>query len=146
MPADVRIVEPEQLDRQAADLDLPSHVRQILPAVSLELRDELGRPSRVGATTLPVRAEVGQVVQGSRCEVVVRAEHEPRCEVAPHRPNGGHDALNRFWFGEEVARHHRDICLRKSGQKARLGLVTPHEVQVAQVHHRERVGALPVCR
>ena len=47
---DVGVVEAQQLDRQPVEFDRPSDVRQVLPPVGRELRDEVrARPAFAGA-------------------------------------------------------------------------------------------------
>ncbi|HET9310870.1 MAG TPA: hypothetical protein VFP41_06565 [Actinomycetota bacterium] len=144
--SDVRVVESEQLDRQPVEIDLTPHVRQVVPPVCLELRDQLRCAPGPGAARLPLRAEVREVVERPRHVVVVRAEDEPRCHPASNRREGVDGPFDRIGFSEEVAGHHGDVGSRQAGEEPRLSLVASHEVQVAEVQNGERLGPVAVGR
>ncbi|HJR98401.1 MAG TPA: hypothetical protein VJ979_10895 [Actinomycetota bacterium] len=144
--SDVRVVESEQLDWQPVELDLAPHVRQVVPPVCLELRDQLRSAPGPGAARLPLRAEVREVVEGPRHVVVVRAEHEPRCQPASDRRERLDGPFDRLGLSEEVAGHHGDVGARQAGEEPCLPLVASHEVQVAEVQNGERLGAVAVGR
>ena len=135
--SDMGVVQAQQLDREPVQLNVSSDVREVVPAVGHELRRQVARPPALRAAGAPFTAEVGQVVQGSRREVVVRTKDEPRREASLGRADGGDGRFDGFRFGQEVARDHRDVRRRQARQERGLARIDAHEMQVGQVEHRQ---------
>jgi hypothetical protein len=106
VPADVRVVQAKELDRQAVELDPVADVREVAPAVGLQVGDEIAWASAPRAPRPPVgaRHQVPERVQQARGVVVVRAENEPRREPSPVRADRLDRRLDCLRLGQEVAR------------------------------------------
>ena len=136
--ADVRVVQAQQLDIEPAERHVSSDVGEVLPSLGDELTNELGgaAPTNTPAPA-PARQEVGEVVHRLRDEIVVGAEDEPGSEPAADRPNRFHRGGDRLGFGEEVARHDRDVRRGQRREEPSLPRIATHEVQVGEVQNDE---------
>ena len=84
VPADVGVVEAEQLDRQPVEVDLAADVREVAPAVGAQLRDQLGAPGparRDGACRC-VGSTRGSSAAGARSSRSIRARTTTRAARA----------------------------------------------------------------
>ena len=144
LASDVRVVQPQELDREPAELELLAPVGEVLPAVRGEELAQLVRPAAPSLTRLPPVGgdEVSERVQGARCVVVVRAQHEPGGESSACLAHGCHGGFDRLGLGQEVARHDGDVGPRDRGEERALAAIGGDEVQIGQVQDRERLGTV----
>jgi hypothetical protein len=140
--ADVSVVETEELDGESVERELEADVGQVLPALRSELPDQIRRAAPPGLPQLPRPAEVGEVIQRLRDEVVVRTEDEPAREAAP----GGLDRVDRGFdglgLGEEVAGDDRDVGPGQPREETGLARVAAEEVEIGQMQDRQSSGPI----
>ena len=122
VPLDVRVVEPEQLDRQPVELGVAPGVRQVetsRPRSSWAIRSGARpRAARRGACGAAgsTRGSSAARARSSRSSRARTSDAQP----AAGRPDGLDGRLDRLGLGEEVARHDRHVGRRQRREEPRL--------------------------
>ena len=145
LSADVCVVQPEQLDGEAIQLELVAQVREVAPAVRVQQGPHLVGPPSTNASRAAATAvgdEVADRVPRPGDVVVVRTQDEPRGESPARGPDGGDGRLDRLGFGQEVTRHDGDVGGRERREEGGLAPIAADDVQVGQVQHRECLGSV----
>jgi hypothetical protein len=137
VPADVGVIQAQQLDIEAIERHVSANVRQLLPTVGGQGADERGGTPSTGSSPLPTLPEVREVVQRLRDEVVDGAEYEPRRQAPAYRPNPFDGRFDRLRLRQEVPGHDRDIRRRQRREEPRLPGIVTHEMQVGEVQDDE---------
>jgi len=137
VPLDVGIIEPDDFQPDARYVDRFPAVPEMDPSIGFQQGNELSSPAGNHPAPTATLAEIRQIAQRSRGEVIIGAEDEVGGGSPANRPERCGYGLDGFRFPEHVPGHHGHVRRGKRGQQVCLPRIGRDEMQVRDVQERE---------